>query len=88
MDLPQPRRLDAVLYPEAMQEEIVVTGQYETVSTGAQGSATVEQSLLEKLPVLRTMQAAVLLNALWKISASASGILAMFKTRTSPAPTM
>ncbi len=59
----QPRRLDAVLYPEAMQEEIVVTGQYETVSTGAQGSATIEQSLLEKLPVLRTMQAAVLLNA-------------------------
>jgi hypothetical protein len=30
----QPRTLDAVMYPEAMQEEIVVTGQFETVSTG------------------------------------------------------
>ena len=33
------------------------------MSTGAQGSTTVEQSLLEKLPVLRTLDSAVLLNA-------------------------
>ncbi|MFA9566466.1 MAG: carboxypeptidase regulatory-like domain-containing protein, partial [Acidimicrobiales bacterium] len=63
MSTSQPRTLDAVMYPEAMQEEIVVTGQFENVSTGAQGSATVEQALLEKLPVLRTLDSAVLLNA-------------------------
>jgi outer membrane receptor protein involved in Fe transport len=63
MSTSQPRTLDAVMYPEAMQEEIVVTGQFENVSTGAQGSATVEQSTLEKLPVLRTMYNAALLNA-------------------------
>ena len=59
----QPRTLDAVLYPEAMSEEIVVTGQYETVSTGAQGSETMQLSTLEKLPVARTLQAAVGLAA-------------------------
>ncbi len=59
----QPRTLDAVMYPEAVQEEIVVTGQYETVSTGSQGSETMEQSTLEKLPVLRTVQQAVGLAA-------------------------
>ncbi len=59
----QPRRLDAVMYPEAVEEEIIVTGQYETVSTGTQGSETVQQSTLEKLPVLRNMNNAVLLTA-------------------------
>ena len=59
----QPRTLDAVIYPESVQEEIVVTSSYETVSTGAQGSETFEQSLIENLPVLRTMQQAVLLSA-------------------------
>jgi len=43
----QPRTLDAIMYPEAMQEEILVTGSFETVSTGAQGSQTIEQSTLE-----------------------------------------
>ncbi|MFV2071993.1 MAG: carboxypeptidase regulatory-like domain-containing protein [Thermoanaerobaculales bacterium] len=59
----QPRTLDAIMYPEAMSEEIVVTGQYETVSTGAQGSETMQLSTLEKLPVGRTLQAAVGLAA-------------------------
>jgi hypothetical protein len=59
----QPKYLDAIMYPETMQEEIVVEGQYETLSTGAQGSGTVEQSTLEKLALPRTMQAAVLLSA-------------------------
>ncbi|HSN55398.1 MAG TPA: TonB-dependent receptor [Candidatus Sulfomarinibacteraceae bacterium] len=59
----QPRTLDAVMYPDAVQEEIVVTGQYETVSTGSQGSETMEQSTLEKLPVPRTLNQAVLLAA-------------------------
>ena len=63
MSTSQPRSLDAVMYPEAMQEEIVVTGSYETVSTGTQGSSTVEQSTLEKLPVLRNVDQAVLLSA-------------------------
>jgi hypothetical protein len=59
----QPRTLDAVMYPEAMQEEIIVTGQYESVSTGTQGSQTMQQSVLEKLPVARTIQQAVGLAA-------------------------
>ncbi|MBD3852308.1 MAG: TonB-dependent receptor [Acidobacteria bacterium] len=59
----QPRTLDAIMYPEAMQEEILVTGQFENVSTGAQGSQTIEQSTLEKLPVPRTMLQAVGLAA-------------------------
>ena len=63
MSTSQPRALDAVLYPEAMQEEIVVTGSYETVSTGAQGSSTMEQSTMEKLPVLRDLESAVLMSA-------------------------
>jgi outer membrane receptor protein involved in Fe transport len=63
MSTSQPRSLDAVMYPEAMQGEIVVTGSYETVSTGSQGSSTVEQKTLEKLPVLRNVDQAVLLSA-------------------------
>ncbi len=63
MSTSQPRVLDAVMYPEAMQDEIVVTGNFETVSTGAQGSSTLEQSVLEKLPVARTVDSAVLLSA-------------------------
>jgi len=59
----QPRTLDAIMYPEAMQEEIVVTGQFENVSTGVQGSQTMEQSTLEKLPVQRTLRQAVGLSA-------------------------
>ena len=59
----QPRRVDAVIYPETVSGEIVVTGSFETVSTGAQGSSTMEQRTLEKLPVLRTLDSAVLLSA-------------------------
>ena len=69
MSTSQPRALDAVMYPEAMQEEIVVTSSFENVSTGAQGSSTMEQSTLEKLPVARTLNQAVLLSA----GATASG---------------
>jgi hypothetical protein len=63
MSTSQPRTLDAVMYPEAMQEEIVVTGSLETVSTGSQGSSTMEQQTLEQLPVLRTLDQAVLMSA-------------------------
>jgi outer membrane receptor protein involved in Fe transport len=59
----QPRTLDAIMYPEAIQEEIVVTGQFENVSTGIQGSETIEQATLEKLPVQRTIGEAVALAA-------------------------
>jgi len=65
----QPRTLDAVMYPEAVQEEIVVTGQFENVSTGTQGSQTIEQSTLEKLPIQRSLVEAVGLAA----GTSASG---------------
>ena len=41
----------------------VVTGAFENVSTGTQGSSTVEAATLEKLPVLRTLNQAVLLSA-------------------------
>ena len=63
MSTSQPRTLDAVLYPEAMQSEIVVIGALETVSTATQGSSTVQQTTLEKLPVQRTLNNAVLLSA-------------------------
>jgi hypothetical protein len=59
----QPKFLDAVMYPEAMEGEIVVADQYEAVSTGAQGSSTIEQSTLEQLPVARDLNSAVLLSA-------------------------
>ena len=63
MSTSQPRVLDAVMYPEAMQEEIVVTSSFENVSTGSQGSSTMEQSMMEKLPVLRDLESAVLMSA-------------------------
>jgi hypothetical protein len=59
----QTRELDVIMYPERLEEEIVVTGRYETVSSGSQGASTVEQSTLEKLPVARTPQQAVGLSA-------------------------
>ncbi len=59
----QKRTLDAIIYPEAITEEIIVQGQFENVSTGTQGSETMEQAVLEKLPVQRTIQQAVLLAA-------------------------
>jgi hypothetical protein len=59
----QPKFLDAVMYPEAMQEEIVVADQFEAVSTGAQGSSTIEHNTLEQLPVARDLNSAVHLSA-------------------------
>jgi outer membrane receptor protein involved in Fe transport len=63
MSTSQPRTLDAVMYPEAIEEEIVVTSSFETVSTGAQGSSTMELTTMEKLAVGRDMDSAVLLSA-------------------------
>jgi hypothetical protein len=58
----QTRELDVIMYPDRLEEEIEVTGRYETVSTGNQGASTMEQSTLEKLPVLRTPAQAVSLS--------------------------
>jgi hypothetical protein len=57
------KTIDAVMVPESVSEEIVVTSNYETVSSGSQASSTVEQDLLEKLPVARNLIAAVNLTA-------------------------
>jgi hypothetical protein len=63
MSTSQPRVLDAIMYPEAMSDEVVVTSSFETVSTSAQGSSTMQQSTMEKLAVGRDMSSAVLLSA-------------------------
>ena len=49
------------MYPEAMQEEIVVTGSYETISSNTQASTTMDASTMEKLPVPRDIYNAVAL---------------------------
>ena len=61
--LNQPRVLDAQMFAAAVQEEITVTGQFEMVSTAAQGSSTITLETLEKLPVLRTITNATRLSA-------------------------
>ncbi len=57
----QAKTVDAVMYPEAMQEEIVVTGSYETISTNTQASTTIDYKTMEKLPVPRDIYNAVAL---------------------------
>jgi outer membrane receptor for ferrienterochelin and colicin len=57
------KTIDAVMVPESVSEEIVVTSNYETVSSGSQASSTVEQDVLEKLPVARNLISAVNLTA-------------------------
>ena len=58
VSLATPATLDAQMYPAAIEQEIVVTSRFETVSSGLQGSSTVQQDVLEKLPVARTVLAA------------------------------
>ena len=58
----QTKTIDAVMYAEAVREEIVVTGNYETVSVGTQSNVTMQQTLVEALPIARTMNNAVLLT--------------------------
>jgi hypothetical protein len=59
----QSRYVDAVLVPESVTGEIEVTGRLETVSTTLEGAETVEQDVLEKLAVDRSLVAAVSLTA-------------------------
>lgn len=53
-----PKTIDAQMYTTALEEEIIVTSQFETVSSGQQGSSTVQYDTLEKLPVGRTVLSA------------------------------
>jgi outer membrane receptor for ferrienterochelin and colicin len=58
----QTKTIDAEMYSETVEEEIVVTGNYETVSSGSQSNFTINQSLIEELPVARTLESSVLLT--------------------------
>ena len=57
----QAKTVDAVMYPESVSEEIVVTGAYETISAKTQASTTYEASTIEKLAVPRDLVNAVAL---------------------------
>ena len=57
----QSKIVDAMMAPEAVQDEIVVTGSYETISSGTQASTTFDSSTMEKLPVPRDIYSAVAL---------------------------
>ena len=48
MSASQPRTLDAVIYPEAVEEEIVVTSSFETVSTVAQRPVSIADPILTR----------------------------------------
>ncbi len=58
----QTKTVDASMYVESIREEIMVTGDYETVSVGTQSNVTINADLLNQLPSGRTMNAAVLLT--------------------------
>ncbi len=55
----QAKTVDAVMYPESVSEEIVVTGSLETISTNTQASTTYDSDLVEKLAVPRDLVNAV-----------------------------
>jgi len=58
----QTKSIDVVMNVEAVREEIVVTGNYETVSVGTQSNVTIQGELMNALPIARTMGQAVLLT--------------------------
>jgi hypothetical protein len=58
----QTRTVDVVMYDESFSEEIEVTSAYETISSSIQASTTYEQSMIEKLPISRTMSQAIWLS--------------------------
>ncbi|MCP4895584.1 MAG: TonB-dependent receptor [bacterium] len=57
----QSRRLDAAMILDTFAEEIEVIASYETISDSVEAQATFTQELVEKLPVARTINQAVLL---------------------------
>jgi outer membrane receptor protein involved in Fe transport len=59
----QSRTVDAEMYVKAVEEEILVTGEFDTVNVGTQSSVTIQSSVVEKLPVGRDLNNAVLLTA-------------------------
>ncbi len=52
----QTQTLNATMPQAKVAEEVTVTGTYETVSTTQTGATTLEQKVLEKLPIARTIQ--------------------------------
>ncbi|MCU0291072.1 MAG: TonB-dependent receptor [Thermoanaerobaculaceae bacterium] len=54
----QTSAVNAEMPMSQVTEEVTVTGSYETISTSAQVATTYEQSLIEALPMARTMTAA------------------------------
>jgi hypothetical protein len=58
----QNNRSDADLSLSTVSEEIVVTGSYETISTGTDASTTFEKEFVEALPVDRNIRETVLLT--------------------------
>jgi outer membrane receptor for ferrienterochelin and colicin len=59
----QTSKLDALMPASKVAEELTVTGSYETISTSATASTTLEASLQNKLPITRDLQGAVALSA-------------------------
>src|SRR3972149_612508 len=57
----QGSKLDAVMPAAKVAEEVTVTGSYETISSTGTASTTMEASLQNKLPIARTLAAAVAL---------------------------
>ncbi len=57
----QASKIDAEMLISAVSDEIVVTGTYETISTGSQVSSTYEKTVVEALPVERNVRETVLL---------------------------
>src|SRR5690349_14612014 len=55
-------RIDVELAPNSVSEEIVVTGTYETISTGAQDATTYEKEFIEQLPIERDIRNTTLLT--------------------------
>lgn len=55
-------RIDVELAPNSVSEEIVVTGTYETISTGSQSATTYEKDFVEQLPVNRDIRDTTLLT--------------------------
>jgi outer membrane receptor for ferrienterochelin and colicin len=59
----QGSKVDAVMPAAKVAEEVTVTGSYETISSSATASTTLEASLQNKLPITRDLQGAVTLSA-------------------------
>jgi len=59
----QTQRVDATMPQAKVAEEVTVTGTYETVQSAGTAATTYEKSLINKLPVAKTINQAALLTA-------------------------